>query len=550
MKTILTLCVFILCITQVQAKQQAVAMPDKFSAEAANQVMLDGGNAVDAAIAAQFVLAVTYPEAGNIGGGGFMLVYKDNKAEFLDYREKAPAKAHRDMYLDKNGDVIPNLSVYGILASGVPGTVSGMWEAHQAHGTLPWKRLVQPAVDLAEKGFIVPAKLAGRISRYSKWTTEKDLKVNFAEHFAHAKSGKLFVQSALAETLKRIRDKGMGGFYSGKTADQIVEFMQQKGGLISHKDLKAYKAVWRKPLAEKWRDMTVLSAPPPSSGGIAIIQWLKMYDMIKPAKVSLEHNSQAYMHLLSEVGKRVFADRAEYLGDPDFYKVPVAQLTDPEYLLKRASGINMSAISETEKVPPGLYESEQTTHFSIVDKWGNAVANTTTLNLSFGSGMVVDSAGFLLNDEMDDFSIKAGVANAFGALGGVANEIQPHKRMLSSMTPSMLLENGKVKLVTGSPGGTTIITSVYQSILNVIDFGMSAQQATDAPRFHHQLWPKNVIRHHKGIDKATLKALADMGYTVSERRFGDLHVITQQQGKLDAGSEQNGRGKAMVVDVD
>lgn len=533
----------------VRAAEQAVAMPDKFSADAANQVMLDGGNAVDAAITAQFVLAVTLPEAGNIGGGGFMLVYKDKKAEFLDYREKAPATAFRDMYLDKEGNVIPNLSVYGILASGVPGTVSGMWEAHKSHGSLPWKRLVQPAVDLAEKGFIMPKKLSGFIHRYIKRTNEKGLKLNFSDYFAKAKAGEVFKQPELAATLKRIRDKGLEGFYKGKTADLIVSYMQKEGGLISHEDLATYQAKWRKPIAEKWRDMTILTAPPPSSGGIAIVQWLKMYDMVRPTKVKLQHNSQSYIHLLAEAGKRVFADRAEYLGDPDFYQVPIKALVADDYLLKRASGINLSGISTTENIQPGLRESEQTTHFSIVDKWGNAVSNTTTINLGFGSGMVVVGAGFLLNDEMDDFSAKPGVANEFGALGGKANEIQPHKRMLSSMTPSMLLEDGKVRMVTGSPGGTTIISSVYLSILNAIDFGMSAQQATDAPRFHHQLWPKNVIRHHTGFAEQTKNNLKAMGYTLDKRRFGDMHIILQKDGKLDAGSEKNGRGKAMVVEV-
>lgn len=544
--SILLTCVF---ASPSWGQQQAVAAPDKFSADAANDILLKGGNAVDAAITAQFVLAVTLPEAGNIGGGGFMLIYKDNKAEFVDYREKAPLKAHRDMYLDENGNVIPNQSIYGILASGVPGTVSGMWEAHKKHGSLPWKDLVQPAVDLAQNGFEMPDKLAGFIGRYIKRLESKSITLNFADYFAHAKAGEIFIQPELAETLKRIRDNGRDGFYKGKTADIIVEFMGKKGGLISHDDLAQYHAQWREPLNVAWRDNQLLTSPPPSSGGIAVVQWLKLYDMVKPREILLPHNSLSYVHLLAESGKRVFADRAEYLGDPDFFEVPLNALVDEGYLAKRASTIQLSQISVSEDIKPGLKESEETTHFSIMDKWGNAVSNTTTINLGFGSGVVVEGAGFLLNDEMDDFSAKPGTSNYFGALGGKANEIQPQKRMLSSMTPSMLLKDGKVKMVTGSPGGTTIISSVYQSILNAEEYGMSAEQVVNAPRFHHQLWPKNQIRHHTGLAPDVVKGLEKLGYEVSNRRFGDMHVIINRDGVLDAASEANGRGKSIVTSV-
>ncbi|MEM6984652.1 MAG: gamma-glutamyltransferase [Pseudomonadota bacterium] len=529
----------------VAAKQSAVAMPDTFSAHAAKAVLEQGGNAIDAAIAAQFVLAVTLPEAGNIGGGGFMLIHKDGKGDFIDYRETAPSAAHRDMYLDEQGQVIENKSIYGIHASGVPGSVAGMWLAHKKHGTLPWKALVQPAVTLAEQGFVVPEKLAQLIEDYIAHLNNKNIKVNFASYFATATAGALFKQPELAATLKRIRDDGQDGFYQGETAAIIAKFMHQHGGIINQDDLKRYRAKSRTPIKANWNGYQVLTSPPPSSGGIAILQWLKMYELKKPTPAQ-QHNSVGYVHLLAEIGKRVFADRAEYLGDPDFYQVPTAKLLAENYLKNRSSSIDLKAISTTENIKPGLKESEQTTHFSIVDNMGNAVANTTTINLGFGSGVVVEGAGFILNDEMDDFSAKPGVMNVFGAIGGKANEIQPHKRMLSSMTPTILLSNNQVKMVTGSPGGTTIISSVYQSILNAIEFNMSADDVVNSPRFHHQLWPKNVIRAHAGLEPSVKQQLIKVGYTLDERHFGDMHVIINHNGKLDAASEQSGRGKAIV----
>jgi gamma-glutamyltranspeptidase/glutathione hydrolase len=527
-------------------RQAAVAMPDSYSADVAKDILQKGGNAVDAAIAAQFVLAVTLPEAGNIGGGGFMLVYKDKKSDFIDYREQAPLSSHRDMYLDENGDVIPYQSVIGILASGVPGTVAGMWLAHEKYGSLPWKELVQPAFVLAEQGFKVHPKLAQSIERYIARLEKRGFDVNFKDYFAGAKADQLFKQLELADTLKRIRDQGRDGFYKGQTAKIISDFMRKEKGLITEQDLLSYEAKSRTPISSNWREYQLLTSPPPSSGGIAIIQWLKMYDLITRDQQKLTHNSVAYLHLLAEIGKRVFADRAEYLGDPDFVEVPVASLIGDEYIAMRSQTILRDSISVTESVNPGLKESEQTTHFSIVDKWGNAVSNTTTINLGYGSGVVVEGAGFLLNDEMDDFSSKPGVANVFGAVGGQANEIQPKKRMLSSMTPSMVLKDGEVSFVTGSPGGTTIISSVYLSILNALEFSMSAEDVVNKPRFHHQLLPKDVIRYHDGIDPVVISELEQMGYIMSNHHFGDMQVILNQDGKIDAASEGNGRGKSIV----
>ncbi|MFT5837556.1 MAG: gamma-glutamyltranspeptidase/glutathione hydrolase [Flavobacteriales bacterium] len=526
--------------------QAAVAMPDRYSADVAKDILQKGGNAVDASIAAQFVLAVTLPEAGNIGGGGFMLVYKDEQSDFIDYREQAPLSAHRDMYLDENGDVIPYQSVIGILSSGVPGTVAGMWLAHEKYGSLPWKDLVQPAVTLAEQGFNVHPKLARSIERHIQRLEKRGFEVNFKDYFSAAKANEIFQQLELAETLKRIRDQGRDGFYKGQTAKIISDFMRQEKGLVTEQDLLSYEAKSRKPLSADWREYQILTSPPPSSGGIAIVQWLKMYDLLTRDQEKFVHNSAEYLHLLAEIGKRVFADRAEYLGDPDFVDVPVDSLIADEYIAMRSQNVLINKISKTELIKPGLKESEETTHFSVMDKWGNAVSNTTTINLGFGSGVVVQGAGFLLNDEMDDFSSKPGVANVFGAVGGQANEIQPKKRMLSSMTPSIVLKDGNVSLVTGSPGGTTIISSVYLSILNALEFSMSAEDVVNKPRFHHQLLPKDVIRHHDGFDPAVMTELEKMGYTMSNRRFGDMHVILNKDGKIDAASETHGRGKSIV----
>lgn len=534
--------------TAAPTAEYAVAMPDEFGAKVALEVMQEGGNAVDAAIAAQFTLAVTYPEAGNIGGGGFMTIFIDQHTDFLDYREMAPGAASRDMYLDENGEVHAAGSLYGAKASGIPGTVAGMWAAHQKYGKLPWSRLVQPAVTYAEQGFDVPAKLAGRVSRYLKRIEERSRETNFADYFgAAATPGVRFKQPELAATLKRIRDQGPEGFYAGETAGFIVSYMQANGGLITHDDLNQYHAKWREPIHFNWRGYEVVTAPLPSSGGIAVAQWLGMVDNVIKTNVLPAHNSAPYLHLVSEAGKRVFADRAEYLGDPDFFEVPQARLIAPDYIAHRASEVNLTAISPTPEIKPGLIESEDTTHFSIVDKWGNAVSNTTTINLSFGAGVVAEGAGFLLNDEMDDFSAKPGVPNFFGAIGGEANAIEPYKRMLSSMTPTIVLEGNNVKLVTGSPGGTTIISSVTLSILNTLLFDKSAEEAVNSPRFHHQLWPEDTIRVHDGFSEDTLSALERMGYVIDRERFGDLHVILKNNGKLSAASEANGRGKAVVM---
>ena len=530
----------------VGLSQQAVAMPDSYSADAAMQVLQEGGNAIDAAITAQFVLAVTLPEAGNVGGGGFMTIKFEDNTDFLDYREMAPENAHRDMYLDEQGDVKPYESLFGAKASGIPGTVAGMWAAHKKYGTLDWERLLAPAVDLAEQGFVVHEKLANNIDHYIERTKEAAINNNFSEYFAHAKAGTTFKQPELAKTLKAIQQQGKDGFYKGDVAKHIVDFMQQNGGLITYEDLLAYKAVWRKPLHLNWQGYELVTAPPPSSGGVAVAQWIGMLEAYDATHDLPAQNSTEYIHVMSEIGKRVFADRAEYMGDPDFVSVPVKALTDTNYITQRAADIQPTSISDTPSVKPGLKESEDTTHFSIMDRWGNAVANTTTINLTFGSGVVVTGAGFLLNDEMDDFSAKPGVPNFFGAVGGEANAIEPYKRMLSSMTPTLVTKDDQVVLVTGSPGGTTIISSVTQSLLNALLYDMSAEEAVNSPRFHHQLLPKDTIRMHDGFTEATINELKAMGYTIDNRRFGDVHLIKRTKEGVEAASEKSGRGKSLV----
>ncbi|AMN10531.1 gamma-glutamyltranspeptidase [Alteromonas macleodii] len=530
----------------VGLSQQAVAMPDSYSADAAMQVLQEGGNAIDAAITAQFVLAVTLPEAGNVGGGGFMTIKFEDSTDFLDYREMAPENAHRDMYLDEQGDVKPYESLFGAKASGIPGTVAGMWAAHKKYGTLDWERLLAPAVDLAEQGFVVHEKLANNIDHYIERTKEAAINNNFSEYFAHAKAGTTFKQPELAKTLKAIQQQGKDGFYKGDVAKHIVDFMQQNGGLITYEDLLAYKAVWRKPLHLNWQGYELVTAPPPSSGGVAVAQWIGMLEAYDATHDLPAQNSTEYIHVMSEIGKRVFADRAEYMGDPDFVSVPVKALTDANYIAQRAADIQPTSISDTPSVKPGLKESEDTTHFSIMDRWGNAVANTTTINLTFGSGVVVTGAGFLLNDEMDDFSAKPGVPNFFGAVGGEANAIEPYKRMLSSMTPTLVTKDDQVVLVTGSPGGTTIISSVTLSLLNALLYDMSAEEAVNSPRFHHQLLPKDTIRMHDGFTEATVNELKAMGYTIDNRRFGDVHLIKRTKEGVEAASEKSGRGKSLV----
>ncbi|PVZ35132.1 gamma-glutamyltransferase [Pseudomonas sp. CC120222-01a] len=525
----------------------AVAAPDQYGAQVAADILKKGGNAVDAAVATAFTLAVTYPEAGNIGGGGFMTLFVDGKPYFLDYREVAPKAASRNMYLDDKGEVIENLSLVGVRAAGVPGTVMGLWEAHQKFGKLPWSELLTPAIGYAKNGFKVAEKqYQYRNDAQGMFKTA----TNFNDYFGNMKVGELFKQPEMAQTLERIADKGVSEFYQGKTADLLVAQMQADKGLITKEDLKDYKAVWREPIAISWRGNVVYTAPPPSSGGVALAQLLGIKEDRAADFKGVAHNSAQYIHLLSEIEKRVFADRADYLGDPAFTKVPVDQLVAKDYLAKRAAQVNPKAISETDKVKPGL-EPHQTTHFSIVDKQGNAVSNTYTLNLDYGSGVVVKGAGFLLNDEMDDFSAKPGAANAFGVVGGDANAIEPGKRMLSSMSPSLMTRDGKVELVIGTPGGSRIFTSIFQVMNNLYDYGMPLEKAVAAQRVHHQLLPKDTIYFdsYAPLTGPVADELKKMGYVLEDQgwEMGDIQAIRVNGAQLETASDPRGRGVGMIV---
>ena len=527
--------------------QAAVATPDSFSAEVATGVLKSGGNAVDAAVAVAFSLAVTYPEAGNIGGGGFMLAWVNGEAAFMDYRETAPAAASRDMYLDANGEVIEDSSLTGHRAVGVPGTVAGLWEAHRRYGRLEWKDLLQPAIDLAEHGFLVPGQLEERVREEAPRIGRV---AGFSKYFGGLRGEAVFRQPDLAAVLRRVQAGGKDGFYRGETARLIADEMSRGGGLITGKDLEEYRPVWREPLRARWRGYEILTAPPPSSGGIAVMQLLRMKDLLASEFQGLAHNSPQYVHLTAEMEKRVFADRAEYLGDPEFVEVPVTALLAEDYLAQRARSVDPNAISPLASVRPGL-ESRDTTHFSIVDRWGNAVANTYTLNTSFGSGVVVEGGGFLLNNEMDDFSIRPGQPNYYGVVGSAANEVQPGKRMLSSMTPSVMLEDGRVRMVLGSPGGSTIITSVYQTIVNALDFDMTAAEAVGAARFHHQLLPADRITVGSAhpLPADTVEALARRGYRVESHgwELGDVQLILRRGDAWQAASDPRGRGETRVL---
>ena len=525
----------------------AVASPDRYGALAAEEILRKGGNAVDAAVATAFALAVTYPEAGNLGGGGFMTLYVDGKPYFLDYRETAPAAATAGMYLDAKGEPVAAASQFGNRAVAVPGTVRGMAMAHKRFGKLSWAQVLDPAIRYAREGFLVTPQLIGNLEESQAPFVGV---TNFHARFGAMKAGETFRQPELAATLERVAKGGDKEFYTGKTADLLVAQMARgpDKGLITKADLAAYKAVWREPLQADWRGYRVITAPPPSSGGIALMQLLLMKQDAAPLFKGVALNSPQYVHLVSEMEKRVFADRAEYLGDPDFWKVPVSALIDPAYIARRAARIDPVKPSATVAVKPGL-EKPQTTHFSIIDRWGNGVSNTYTLNGWFGSGVVVEGAGFLLNDEMDDFSAKPGAPNMFGVVGGDANAIAPGKRPLSSMTPTILLRDGRVAMVIGTPGGSRIFTSVFQVLVDVYDFDLPLKTAQKQLRFHHQLLPENVIfsEPYEPISPELTAALEARGYKIEMGFVGDVEAIQVIDGTPVPEADPRARGVGMVV---
>jgi gamma-glutamyltranspeptidase/glutathione hydrolase len=491
-------------------------------------VLQRGGNAMDAAVAVGFALSVCYPEAGNIGGGGFMVIRNnDGITEVIDYREKAPLLASGNMYLGNDGNIIEGLSTETHLAAGVPGSVDGMIKVHSRYGKLSFREIIQPSIDLAEKGFPLPLGQAGSLNRNRELFISKNTVWPAFVKDSLWKEGEVLRQADLAETLKRIRDKGRAGFYSGKTAELILKEMKRSNGIISGQDLEEYSSVFRKPLQAEYKGYRLNTVPPPSGGGIILIQLLKMVES-QPLKEWGFHSAKA-VHLIAEAERRAFADRARYSGDPDFVKVPVEGLLNAGYLSERVSNFDTDKAtlsSEINAGNPPIHESEQTTHYSVVDQYGNSVAVTTTLNNTFGSSIVVEGAGFLLNNEMDDFSVKPGEANMYGLTGGEANSILPGKRMLSSMTPIIVDKNGKLFLIAGSPGGSTIPTTVFQVIINIIDYNMSISEAVDTGRFHHQWLPDRISFELESIDSMVLNKLAEMGHeTVIRSSIGSVNAV-------------------------
>jgi gamma-glutamyltranspeptidase/glutathione hydrolase len=533
----------------VTVSQEAIA------SQVGADILAAGGNAVDAAVATGFALAVTLPRAGNIGGGGFMLVHlaKDNKTIAIDYREMAPASASRDMFLDREGDVDRIKARHSAHSSGVPGTVAGLIYALENYGTMELKEVLRPAIKLAKSGFPVSRGLASSLLRYEDYLAKDPSSRGYfyKPDGVPYQGGELLVQKDLAATLKRISKYGREGFYTGKTADLLVEQMRRNNGIISHQDLLDYKVKERQPVCGEYRNNKVCAMPPPSSGGVHLVQMLNIlegWDL-----KALGHNSAAYLHRLIESMRRAYADRSLHLGDPDFYPVPVEQLMDKRYGAVLRQQIDESKSSRSADIKPApskaIKESSETTHFATWDRWGNVVSNTYTINFSYGSGISVAGAGFLLNNEMDDFSSKPGSANGYGLIGGEANSIQPGKRPLSSMTPTIVFDaKGDAVLATGSPGGSTIITVVLQMLLNVIDFDMGLAEATAAPRIHHQ-WLPDTVRYERGISVDTLNILTDMGHILSDKpvRLGATQSISRDDNNIKFGASDPRREGAAPV---
>lgn len=512
------------------------------------EILKKGGNAIDAAVATGFALAVCYPEAGNIGGGGFMLIrMADGKTDVIDYREKAPLAASRDMYLDESGNYINGSSTDTHLASGVPGSVDGLLEVHRKYGKLPFSEVIQPSIELAEGGFKISAGQARSFNSARNNFIERNPTLPALVKDSLWREGDIFKQPELASTLKLIRDKGRDGFYKGQVASLIIREMSRGHGLITERDLNEYRSVWRKPIEGNYEGYRIITAPPPSGGGITLLQMLSMV-----ANHSLKesgYHSPSCVHLIIEAERRAFADRSFFAGDPDFVNFPVAGLLDSGYLSARMSDFKIDKASLSAEITHGSplkNESEETTHYSVVDKDGNAVATTTTLNGTFGNCIVVEGAGFLLNNEMDDFSVKPGFPNMYGLIGGEANSIAPGKRMLSSMTPTIIEKEGKLFMVAGSPGGSTIPTTVFQVVVNAIDFGMNIQDAVNAGRFHHQWIPDMVFVEKNSIDSISIGKLERMGHVFRTRsQMGSVNAIMRlKEGSFQGGADQRGNNAA------
>lgn len=502
----------------VWAKHGMVSSQEALATQAGVEILKQGGNAVDAAVAVGFSLAVTLPRAGNIGGGGFMLVHlaKPNKTIAIDYREMAPSAAHRDIFIGEDGEPVKKLSREHGLAVGVPGTVMGMELALEKYGTMTMKQVTQAAIDMAQNGIAVTpdlqASLSGLKRRIAQWPSSAE--IFYKADGTNYQTGEILKQPELAHSLSLIAKYGSKGFYQGETAEKIVAAIDAAGGNMTLADLKNYKVVEREPVVGEYRGYQVVSMPPPSSGGIHIIEMLNMLETYPIDE--LGHNTAATLHLMTEAMKRAYADRSEYLGDPDFYDVPVKALISKDYAKQLAKQIAIDKATPSSEIKPGKiapYESNQTTHYSVVDKWGNAVSNTYTLNFSYGSGLVAKGTGILLNNEMDDFSAKPGTPNGYGLVGGEANAVEAHKRPLSSMSPTIVMQDGKPYIITGSPGGSRIITTTMQIIMNVIDHNLNIAEATNAPRIHHQ-WLPDLLRVEHTLNRDTQTLLKAKGHEV------------------------------------
>jgi gamma-glutamyltranspeptidase/glutathione hydrolase len=535
-------------VKEIHTKDKGlVVSAHPLASEAGAKILKMGGNAFDAVIATQYALAVVYPQAGNIGGGGFLVGVKKNGEKFtIDFRETAPAKASRDMYLDKKGNANTDLSQNGRLAVGIPGSVAGFY-ATLKHANLPMEKLIQPAIDLAEQGFAITEKEANLLNSQMEFFNQHNKTTTVFQKKMPWKAGEILVQKELAETLKLIQKYGAKGFYEGKTADLIVKEMQRGNGIISLNDLKNYKVAERNPITFNYKENEVVSMPLPSSGGILLAQMLKMTSFENLEKY--QHNSTPAVQIMVEAERRAFADRAEFMGDPGFIKDQTAMLISEKYLKNRWKTFTMNRATpsaEVGKIIPQPKESTETTHISIIDKDGNAVAVTTTLNGLYGSKVVVSGAGFFLNNEMDDFSVKPGVPNMFGAVGGEANSIQPGKRMLSSMTPTIVLKNSKPYIIVGTPGGTTIPTSVFQTIANIIDFKLDPNMAVNSPKFHHQWLPESVLIE-KNFPETTITDLIKNKYTIDRTaQIGRTEVIVMDENG-NAVAIADGRGDDSVA---